>query len=131
MRWADVSLDWVLAIGKPLVVPVAQIDNLKEFYGRDLIYFFGDDGGDLLRNSQYKDKEALQNAIFEYLTVYKPSSGTGELLAKFVYGHEYTGDDDLATTFISSHDTNNDNIIDDTEYGSPSPSDASEAKFGQ
>jgi len=127
MKWADVSLDWVLAIGKPLVVPVAQIDNLKEFYGRDLVYFYENEK--LLAGTPYRNSEELKNAIFEYLTVYKPSSKTPELLAEFVYGKSYTGDNYLAETFISSHDVNKDGVIDNTEYGSPS--DASEAKFGQ
>lgn len=40
MKWADYALDGVIALAKPVLVPVAQVDNLKEYRdieGRDFI----------------------------------------------------------------------------------------------
>ena len=67
MKWADTALDWTISTIKPLVVPIAQVNALAEFYDRDLSYFVDD----ILLESKYHNEEELSNALFEYFIVYE------------------------------------------------------------
>lgn len=59
MGWADSVVDTVIATVKPIVVPVAQVNAVKEHYGRDLNYF-----SNVIRES-YSSDEEFNNALYE------------------------------------------------------------------
>lgn len=58
-KWADYALDTTIAIFKPIIVPIAQVNAVREFYGVTIDSFSAGilDG--------YKDTEEANNALWE------------------------------------------------------------------
>ena len=58
-KWADYTVDTTIAIFKPILVPIAQINAIREFYGMTI------DDLSVGVLDGYKDTEAANNALYE------------------------------------------------------------------
>lgn len=105
MGWADSALDFVISVGKPIVAPIAQVNALKEYHGRDISDFLvKEDLEDLYESYTFKTGERLSNEevmeryVYELLVEYCPSLITQNdalsqdekeaLFIEFVAGYE-------------------------------------------
>lgn len=89
MKWADTGLDFVIATIKPILVPIAQVNAVKTYYGKSI-----DDFTDYLIKA-YDSEEAAKNAVYE---LYFFGQGYGEQ-PEFIKDWEYTGNMDLTMEY--------------------------------
>ena len=89
MAWADTGLDAVIAATKPILVPIAQVNAIKNYYGYTVAEF------EDYVVSDYKTVEAANNALYEAYIIF--DKGYGELPYTFgensvlISEYEYTG----------------------------------------
>lgn len=65
MGWADKGLDTVIAVVKPIVVPVAQVNAVNNYYGYDINDF------EKYLLMEYETEEKLNNALYEVYVIYE------------------------------------------------------------
>ena len=65
MGWADKSLDFVIAVVKPIAVPVAQVNAVNNYYGYDINDF------EEYLLAEYETEEKLNNALYEVYVIYE------------------------------------------------------------
>ena len=83
MKWADVALDAVIASVKPIFTPVAQVNALADYYGRNITDFYPE----LLEH--YGSEENLKKALYEVYCIFGRGYGDiPEILNDYDYGIE-------------------------------------------
>ena len=88
MWWADVALDFTIAATKPILVPIAQVNGLKNYYGKTI----NSEEYETYLLHVYGDEEKANNAIYELYVIF----GEGYEEAETIDGEpisdwEYTG----------------------------------------
>lgn len=83
MGWADSALDTTIAIIKPIIVPIAQVNAINNYYGYDL-----DDFYEYLMEYYENDTE-LNNALYEVYVIF--NRGYGETILSFGENREDIG----------------------------------------
>lgn len=81
MKWTDTALDTTIAVVKPLTVPIAQVNAVKEFYGKSI--------NDYEKNILLKyngDLEKANNAVYELYVIYGDEYSHG-------YAYIFDGED--------------------------------------
>ncbi len=63
-KWIDVTIDAVVATFKPIFVPVAQVNAVADYYGKNISDFYSS----LI--SEYESEEDLKAALYEVYVVY-------------------------------------------------------------
>lgn len=70
MRWADTAVDTVIAVVKPIVVPVAQVNAINTYYGYDV-----NDFESYLLMSYDNSEEKVNNALYEVYVIFDKGYG--------------------------------------------------------
>ena len=78
--WADAAIDFVIAAVKPIVVPLAQVNAVKDYTGRNIENFYG------YLYEKYGNETAVNNALYELYVLFE--RGYGELPHTAVYSEE-------------------------------------------
>lgn len=93
MSWADTGLDIIAGITKPILVPIAQVNAVRVFRGKNI-----NDFNEYFVNIIYKDETAYNNALYEQFVIFKDFVGEnvpGEVKTTTglpIEEYEYTGD---------------------------------------
>ena len=90
MGWLDKGIDVVIGVVKPIVVPIAQINAVKNYYGRDIKYF----EEVLVKYSYGESEEAYNNALYEVYVIYDMGYGnatTAGINSIPIEDYQYTG----------------------------------------
>lgn len=69
MGWADKALDTVIAVAKPIIVPVAEVNAVNNYFGYDINDF------ERYLLIEYETDEALNNALYEVYVIYDKGYG--------------------------------------------------------
>lgn len=94
MAWADYGIDFVIASIKPIVVPVAQTNAIKNYYGYNINHF-----DEYSLKFVYETEEEYNNALYEVYVIF--DEGYGEAMTcgenpvpieEWVYTGSYEGD---------------------------------------
>lgn len=87
MAWADKGLDTIIAAVKPIVVPVAQVNAINNYYGYDINDF------EKYLSTYYETEEALNNALYEVYVIFNEGYETAYTVdgTKLISEHAYTG----------------------------------------
>lgn len=91
MGWADRALDTVIAVVKPVVVPVAQVNAVNNYYGYDL----NDPNIREYLLMTYETEEALNNALYEVCVVFEKGYGEVYTVGEnpvLINEYQYTGE---------------------------------------
>ena len=86
MRWADTCLDVVIASVKPVVVPVAQLNALKNYHGSTI----NDEDFETYLLSAYESEAELNNALYEAYVIYDEGYGEAYTVDGTMRIEEYT-----------------------------------------
>lgn len=70
MAWADYGLDFLIAAVKPVVVPVAQTNAVKNYYGYTINHF-----DEYSLKYVYESEEAYNNALYEVYVIFDMGYG--------------------------------------------------------
>ena len=79
-KWIDVTIDAVVATVKPIFAPVAQVNALADYYGKNIDDFYSE----LL--PEYDSEEDLKAALYEVYVIYAKGYGAAPLCLE---GYEY------------------------------------------
>lgn len=94
MKWADVGVDTFIAAIKPIVVPVAQVNAIKNYHGYNI-----NDFDEYFSKYVYENEEAYNNALYECYVIF--DMGYGEAMtfgensipiSEYEYNGKYEGD---------------------------------------
>lgn len=89
MKWADVGIDAVIAATKPILVPVAQVNAVRNYYGYDINEF-----DEYFLKYVYDNEEEYNNALYEVYVIYGKGYGTAMTAGENpipINEYEYTG----------------------------------------
>lgn len=84
MRWADVALDATIASVKPIITPIAQVNAVADYYGRDITDFYPQ------LTEKYGSEENMKKALYEAYCIF--GRGYGDVPA-ILDGYEYNIED--------------------------------------
>ena len=79
-KWVDVTLDAVISTVKPIFVPIAQVNAIADYYGKNISDFYTE----LL--TEYESEEDLKAALYEVYVIYE--KGYGDIPIE-LEGYEY------------------------------------------
>lgn len=94
MGWLDTGIDFAIAAVKPIVVPIAQVNAVKNYYGYDINHF-----DEYSLKYVYGSEEAYNNALYEVYVIFDKGYGdamtVGEnpvAIQDYTYTGSYEGD---------------------------------------
>lgn len=93
MEWADKGLDLIIASIKPIVVPIAQINAVKNYRGKSI----NDFDKDYFLKIVYDNEENYNNALYELYVIYNQGYGEAYTCGENpvpISEYEYTGEVD-------------------------------------
>ena len=88
MKWADVALDFCIATVKPVAVPIAQVNGLKNFHGKTI----NSEEYEEYIVYKYGSEEEANNALYELYVIFDEGYGEAETIdGRPIEEWEYTG----------------------------------------
>lgn len=79
MKWADSATDITIATVKPIFVPIAQVNALKNYYGKSIT----DENIKAAMDKKYSEDE-LNNALYELYVIYNEGYGECKIIVNGV-----------------------------------------------